>query len=80
MDAVTAAADYAAQLMREGDQPRFAVVIAARRFGLSAKDVAAACGTRGGKANGAKRKRRTEEELAFDWLIENYKARQAKAK
>ena len=77
MDTVTAAADYAAQLMREGDLPRFAVVIAARHFGLSAKDVAVACGTRGGTKNGAKRKRQTEEARAFDWLIEAYQAREA---
>lgn len=73
MDTLQAAANYAAEMMREGDAPRLAITLAARYYRLPVREVAAACGKRGGTKNGANHKRRTRDERAFDWLIEHYR-------
>jgi hypothetical protein len=71
--ALAAAANYAAEMMREGDAPRLAITLAARHFRLPVRDVAAACGKRGGTKKGTNHKRRTQDEMAFDWLIAHYR-------
>lgn len=65
--AVSAAADMAASYMRDGMEPRTALMIAANSYGVHIREVAAAAGKRGGR----KRKpqsRKAEERAAFDFI------------
>lgn len=67
MDSVELAANYAAELMRDGYEPRTAILTAARRYMVHYSAVAQAAGKRGGARTGAQRKR-TSEADAFDFL------------